>query len=319
MLTAPIPRDLREALDRLAARHRAADLIRAAEALSAQYRRGATPRLRSEIDAAAYALTRMPATFAAVVCALREWPSPVETVLDLGSGTGATAWAARTAFDERARTTLVERDPAMRALGESLQPAGAEWRSGDLRNLSGLSPHDLVVFSYSLGELAPGVARDVLVSAWSLTRQALLIVEPGTPAAAACVLRLRTVLTDLGATVAAPCPHSGPCPLASPDWCHFAVRLERSHVHRLLKGGSLGYEDEKFSYTLAARLGAAPADPPERVLRHPHVGKGFIGLQLCTPSGLVRRRVGASSKAVFRQARKASWGSRWTETTPPED
>ncbi len=92
------------------------------------------------------------------------------------------------------------------------------------------------------------------------------------------------------------------------DWCHFAVRVERTRLHRHLKGGSLGYEDEKFCYLVAMRGGARPAGA--RVVRHPEVQAGRVTVQLCTPAGLDRRVVTRRS-AEWRAARKASWGDRW--------
>ena len=94
------------------------------------------------------------------------------------------------------------------------------------------------------------------------------------------------------------------------DWCHFAVRLERSAAHRRLKQGALGYEDEKFSYLAAGR---APVErPAARVVRHPLSRPGHIQLALCTARGLERRTVTKSQKEVYRRARKAEWGSPWS-------
>ena len=95
------------------------------------------------------------------------------------------------------------------------------------------------------------------------------------------------------------------------DWCHFAVRLERSAAHRRLKGGALGYEDEKFSYLVAGR---APAEMPlARIVRHPMARPGHIQLTLCTAQGLERRTVTKSQKEAYRRARRAEWGTAWSE------
>ena len=71
-----------------------------AAALSERYRSqsGRGKRLVADAtDAAAYAFVRMPATFGAIYTALRYTleaaDTEIRTVLDVGAGTGASAWA----------------------------------------------------------------------------------------------------------------------------------------------------------------------------------------------------------------------------------
>ena len=100
-----------------------------------------------------------------------------------------------------------------------------------------------------------------------------------------------------------------PCPLAAPDWCHFAARVERSSLHRRIKEGALGYEDEKYSYVALTRDPVLPA--ASRVLRRPVHHPGLIELQLCTPDGIAPLRVTKRDREAFRAARKADWGGRY--------
>lgn len=311
MISAQLPAALREALEGLAAPFAQRELVAAAARLSHDYRAGRPASIARPLDAAAYALTRMPATYAALTAALRWVPGPFDSILDLGSGTGAAAWAAAAVLDVD-EITLVETNPEMRRAGESLAPQRAHWRGGDFRNLAGFAPHALVSFSYSLGELPEREALETVRRAWSLAQRALVVVEPGTPKASAFILKVREVLLAEGAHIAAPCPHALACPLRPPDWCHFAVRVERMRLHRLLKGGDLGYEDEKFSYVAAVREPVL-ADAA-RILRHPWQEPGAITLQLCAPEGLTTRTVTKREKSVFRLARKASWGMEWKES-----
>jgi ribosomal protein RSM22 (predicted rRNA methylase) len=112
----------------------------------------------------------------------------------------------------------------------------------------------------------------------------------------------------------APCPHQRDCPMAgesqSADWCHFAVRLPRTALHRQLKGGSLSYEDEKFSYLVAtAGSGSTAAN---RVVRHPLTRKGLMQLRLCTGDGEVSGVVVSKRQGpLYRAARSAEWGDAW--------
>ncbi len=74
-----------------------------------------------------------------------------------------------------------------------------------------------------------------------------------------------------------------------------------------MKGGELGYEDEKFSYVAVARepVPAAAA----RVVRRPLHRPGLVLLETCTASGFETRRVTKRDREAFRAARQAGWGS----------
>lgn len=317
-----LPPALRLAIDTEVAAVDRAALRRAANDLSQQYRSGNFRGALSDAPArAAYLLTRLPATYAAVSEVVRELDRienqklEIRNVLDLGSGPGTALWT----FAERCpwveSFTSVERDAELIATARRLAAhAGhralreTHWRQGDLRRRPELPAHDVVVLSYALGEMNdPTALIDWL---WALTRTALVIVEPGTPKAFANVLAARDRLIQLGATIAAPCPHHDPCPLAARnDWCHFRARLERTAEHRRLKHAELGYEDEKFSYLIAARGQTIPAE--SRIVRHPLLHPGHVRLTLCTPEGLQTPVFGKSGKELYRSAKDAEWGDPW--------
>src|SRR5262249_36771210 len=102
------------------------------------------------------------------------------------------------------------------------------YQLGEARALLATSePADLLVASYFIGELGEAERRELAELLWTKTRDTLLIVEPGTPAGYARIIAARGQLIAAGAHVLAPCPHDAPCPLQSPDWCHFAQRLPR--------------------------------------------------------------------------------------------
>ena len=98
------------------------------------------------------------------------------------------------------------------------------------------------------------------------------------------------------------------------DWCHFGARLQRSALHRQVKGAELSHEDEKFSYVAAVRPGTGAASdlPAGRVVRRPQQRKGLVTLDLCARDGSSRRELVSKSKGeAYRRARKTSWGERW--------
>ncbi|MFF3729088.1 small ribosomal subunit Rsm22 family protein [Streptomyces sp. NPDC002476] len=299
----------------------------AVDRLIANYR-GNTPThapvLRDRSDVAAYAAYRMPATFEAVRSALDalrvaapDWAPATHT--DIGGGTGAASWAVAGTWEGTRTTVLDWAEPAL-DLGRELAAASgipalraAEWRRERIGADLGLAPTDLVTVSYVLNELTAPV-RAALVDSAAAAARAVVIVEPGTPDGYARIIEARDRLIAAGLTVAAPCPHSDACPIEpGTDWCHFSARVSRSSLHRQIKGGSLPYEDEKFSYVAATRFETAPA--PARVVRRPQIRKGQVLLDLCTRDEALRRAtVTKRHGELYRAARDAAWGDAW----PPD-
>jgi ribosomal protein RSM22 (predicted rRNA methylase) len=297
-----LPAPVREAIEARAESLGYAALKRAAAMLSTAYREGHSLRLADEALAAAYLVTRMPATYAAAYSVLQEVRSrlgPVASILDAGSGTGAAALAARTWFPE-AEITMIEREPALAAASREWLP-DAKLLLGDF-TAAGVE-RDLVIAAYSLGESGGSAQAAAL---WKLACRALIVIEPGTPRGFRVVRAVRDQLLGAGAHMIAPCPAEGPCPVIAPEWCHFAARIERSSLHRRVKEGERGYEDEKFCYVALARHPAPRA--PNRIIRHPLHYPGLIVLETCTPGGLRTQRIARRDREAFRAARRAHWG-----------
>ena len=89
--------------------------------------------------------------------------------------------------------------------------------------------------------------------------------------------------------------------MPSGDWCHFSVRLPRLRGHRQAKGGTLGYEDEKFSYLAVARPALAAQGVAARIIRPPIARKFEVELPVCTAEGL------APPLAALWWAAKGEW------------
>jgi ribosomal protein RSM22 (predicted rRNA methylase) len=142
---------------------------------------------------------------------------------------------------------------------------------------------------------------------WQSTTGVLIIVEPGTPRDYERLMGVRAALIAAGADLLAPCPHERQCPLVAPDWCHFAVRVERTRDHRTLKAGDAPYEDEKFSYLVAARSGIG-GKVLGRVIKPVRRSKFDVAIEVCGEDGLETRVITKRDKDRFRQARHVEWG-----------
>jgi len=298
-----------------------AALASATEALIGRYRSVAPagkPILDSALRVAAYAAYRMPATHAALTRVLRTVAATgVEPVshLDLGGGTGAAAWASADVFPSLQRITVLDHSSEALRLGQRLArsaPVEVLRTATFTPAVAGAWPKevaDLVTVSYVLSEL-DALQQERLVADALALGTVVVIVEPGTPDGYERVLRARTAARDLGWQLLGPCPHAAACPLQSGDWCHFAVRVNRSAEHRRIKGGELSYEDEKFSWIAAARPNTVAGEPVSgRILRHPLKRKGFVEFEVCRPDGTAGREVISKKQGQrYRDARDAEWG-----------
>ncbi|GGO27401.1 rRNA methyltransferase [Microbispora rosea subsp. aerata] len=321
--------NLEEALEASLARFPAAELTRSVRTLIRRYREGfdpSVPALSSQAAVAAYAGYRMPATYSAVRAALRQVAllapgfAP-QTQVDVGGGTGSAVWAASAVWPSLREVTVLEQSPSAidfgrRLAGRAPAPAvrEARWRQAVVDRDVPAPAADLVTMSYVLGELPPAVQADVvrsLASAVAGDAGMLVIVEPGTPAGYARIAAARRLLAELGLHLVAPCPHDGECPIRpDQDWCHFAVRLNRTALHRRVKDGTLSFEDEKFSYVAVSARPWPRAG--SRILRHPLKRKGLVTLRLCTAEdGLTDRVVSKRQGETYRAARDAAWGDAW--------
>lgn len=284
--------------------------------ISEHYRRAGASRdvVGGKADAIAYALSRMPATFAAVSRVLEEVEARAPgfapaTLLDAGAGPGTAAWAAGEHFDGLEKTLFDHNDKFIelaRTIASGLSDP-AEVQRHDLGSFDFGRSFDLVTCAYALTELGDGAVVETAERLWQHTTGVLVIVEPGRPRDYQRLMAVRARLVEQGGTVLAPCPHDKPCPLVAPDWCHFSVRLSRSRDHMRMKGGTLGYEDEKFSYLVVARPGIGTRTPA-RVIRPPAENKFSISLPLCASNGTELRVVASRDKVAFKAARKLGWG-----------
>ena len=317
-----LPQELQAAIEDIALDYDLSAIARASEELTRRYReekKRVGQFMESPHHKIAYLLARLPATYAALSAILKEVArqrSP-KSLLDVGAGPGTGMWAALGVFPHIADIACIECDPflidtAKRLAAQAASSAmrTAHWIAHDSAGSFDWGTHDLILFSYSLGEMAR--PSDVLTKAWRQCNDCLVIAEPGTPTGFRTILAARQLLLKEGAHLLAPCPHAAPCPLPENDWCHFSQRTGRSWLHRHTKKASLPYEDEKYSYLVASKRPGAFY--PARILRAPEKKTGHVHLCLCTEAGISQPTLSRRQKDLYRQARKSSWGDVW----PPQ-
>jgi ribosomal protein RSM22 (predicted rRNA methylase) len=326
-----LPSELRAGLDRAMQGVSRSALYARASAISQAYRAGGNSAgaIRSADDALAYALTRLPATFAAVATVFGELQRALpnfapRSLLDVGAGPATAAWAGVRYFTGLDRIELIDSNGPLRQLALDLlrlsrAPAlrDARYDKGDVQQLiASCKPADLSVASYFVGEAPESELLALANMMWSRTAGVLVVIEPGTPAGFRRIRSIRSHLIDQQAFVVCPCPHDLECHLTGDDWCHFSQRLSRSRDHRMVKGAELPFEDEKYSYVVLSRQ--KPTVPAfDRVLAPPHITKSAVTVKLCTPDGLIMDVAPRRDRDAYKARKNWRWGDAVTRAAEP--
>lgn len=313
-----IPEELKNAIEELLSKNKKNEIIENAQIISNRYRNndGKGKKLLTEQnEAISYAISRMPATYAAVYSAVSQtidnYDENLQTLFDIGAGTGAAAWAVNDLV-EITDVKCFEREKNMIKIGKKLMSNTelnkVKWEQFDILQDDITEKADIVVTSYMINELPENEQDIVIEKLWSATNKLLIIIEPGTPAGFKNVLKVRKKLLKDGGYIVAPCTHQGECPISKDDWCAFYARVFRSSIHKQAKKGELGYEDEKFSYIAFSKV---PTQNTEsRILRHPQICKGYVNVKLCTKDGIQEKKYSKKDGEIYKKVRKLDAGEK---------
>lgn len=271
--------------------------------------------LSEEIEAISYSIMRMPGTFGAITTALKHslklMPNTkIDSVLDIGAGTGAATWALNE-YLSPSKITCIEREQAMRTVGARLleynnEIKNVEWINSDITNCDFPKEVDLIIVSYMINELKQEERKKLIEKLLKIKSKLILIIEPGTPEGFKNIKNIQEQIIEKGKHILAPCTAQSVCNLPEDDWCHTTVRIERTKLHKMLKDGDAPYEDEKFSYIAITEETFQTEN--SRILRHPIIEKGKITLKLCTKGNIEQKIITKKDGEVFKQAKKKKCG-----------
>jgi ribosomal protein RSM22 (predicted rRNA methylase) len=275
--------------------------------------------LSSKVELAAYLLTRMPATCVVANKILKhtfslQLPKKIESLLDIGTGTGAILWASmeNTSLN---KVSVLEQDIAMIKLAQKIAGYSANpfwnlvnWKCLNVDKSLEFPPHDLVTLSYVLIEQQKNLRQEFLEKIWVLANQVIVIIEPGTPSGFSNCTEARNFFLSKGGFIVAPCSHHGRCPIIrNDDWCHFAERIERSFWQKSLKKGTLGYEDEPYSYLVITK--EVVERQGNRILKPPSKHSSHIIFDVCVPDNIKKITISRKQGSVFKATKKMKWGA----------
>lgn len=312
-----IPQELEQAIENEIKDIKLSELKNEAEKLSNRYlneeRTGKT-LLSKEIEAWAYSIMRMPATYGAIFTVLKNTLNIIKnnkfkTLLDIGSGTGASIWSVQEQL-EIEKIVCLEREEAMRKIGQSLlkyneKQIDVEWINKDITK-EDLPNADIITMSYVINELSEKNRKLLIEKLLKLDSKIILIIEPGTPEGFKNIKLIQEMALNNGKYIIAPCTSQQVCKLPENDWCHSIVRMERTKIHKILKNAELSYEDEKFSYIVISK--DKYNLPESRILRHPIIEKGKITVKLCTKGNIEKKIITKKDKENFKKVKKKNCG-----------
>ena len=210
---AGLPPAIAAALDARAEGFSRRELAERLARISERYRgQGTSEAITDEADALAYALARMPATYAAISRVLEELSDRAPgwtpgSILDAGAGPGTATWAARELWPE-AEAVLLDRNPALLASGRSDLGRGRSDGARKPRRRERRPLPTSSIAGYALTEVPDADLGAVAAWLWAATTGALVIVEPGTPRDYTRLMGVRAALIGAGAEAAGAVPPS---------------------------------------------------------------------------------------------------------------
>jgi len=312
-----LPNEILEATESLISGAQFSNLKSETAILSSNYRNKEKSDFHNEASILSYIHTRMPATYAACrrVFEILQAESDFQpqSILDVGCGPGTATIAALNTWGSITNLHLCEENKEILKLASTLTAKikpelPLEAQSLNLNEESPIVKSDLTIVSYLLNELSPKAKEVFVKNLFAITDKALCIIEPGTPEGFKNILIARDVLLKNAANILAPCPHHLACPSQNTErWCHFRVRFSRTKTHKALKGGTLGYEEEPFSF-----LVVSPQQSPakhDRIISYPKHEKGRIVFELCAKDGTIQKeQILSRNKAEYSIAKKLKFG-----------
>ena len=274
--------------------------------------------IKDFLDTVAYSVIRMPATYSAIRLALEKtlevYDVKFDSVLDIGSGTGAAEWVIDDVLDINDITCL-EREKDMRDISkiyfsynENLK--NVKFIEADILKEKLDFKKDLSILSYVINELDDSKKIEMIKKVLDATNKVLLVVEPGTPGGFNNIKKIRDFAYEEGYSIIAPCTgFCGRCDIKEDDWCASAVRVQRTKVHKYLKDADMGYEDEKFSYVAISKEKVIfNNEEYSRILRHPKIENGRVTVKLCSKGEIVEKTITKKDKELFKKVKKKNMG-----------
>ena len=256
----------------------------------------------------------MPATYGAVSKSIEKTfelnEYEIHDIFDVGAGTGTATWACYEFLGNK-KYTCLEREESMIQIGKKLMEnnehlKNTEWKKFDVTKDNIEATADLIICSYMINELNSDVVEKIIEKLWNATKKVLIIIEPGTPHGFSNIKNIRNIILKNGGKIIAPCTHQGECKIPENDWCSFSCRVQRSKVHKKLKDGTLGFEDEKFSYIAFSKNDVQKAK--SRILRLPIINKGYSEFKICTPEGIKNIKLSKKDGQIYKNSKKKNVG-----------
>lgn len=273
--------------------------------------------LKNELDMVAYSVIRMPATYSAIRTAMEKvfemYDLKIDSIFDVGSGTGSAEWAASELFDI-GDIVCLEREKTMRDISKKYFSyhdilKNVKFIEADILKENLDFKKDLSIMSYIINELDESDRLLAVEKVLDATNKVLFIVEPGTPEGFNNIKMIKEYAQENGFYVLAPCTgNCRGCNLPEDDWCASSIRVQRSKTHKYLKDAEVGYEDEKFTYIAISKEKIENLKDGYRILRHPKIENGRVIVKVCKNGEISEKIITKKDKELFKTVKKKNIG-----------